>query len=302
MKVGQPARSNYQKTEKQQVTASRDILPPRDESPVPLVSFTPKLIASITSRTNKSSEPSSCFTVKGSLQRFALRRPSFIKLPLKQGSPQEQTDDTSEYSRSQTGRLVPFLIKNEISKSQLTNSIGSDTKLESTGESLKKKKEDCSLTTVGHELGLASSGVFPSKTFCLNPISSVDFGDRKTHVREDKLKNLKKLLNSTTLFSPDLAAAPRGPNESPKPSLKKQLRHLNNTTQTEETARLAGISPEHADKRVTFAKQRLVLVFRKSEMELSDYDESSDGPLHCKRKKTLYLRKPSISSKSLSKS
>ena len=280
-------------------TASRDILPHRSESPVPLVSFTPKLIASIPKRQFKSSEPSSTFTVRDSLPRFAVKRPSFIKLTLKQGGPLDQTDETSEYNRSQVSRQDTFKTKKDSSKIQLTSSICSDTKLESTGESLKKKKEDCSLTSVGHELGKAGSPVFHQKSSYLNPISSGDQELKKAHLREDKLKNLKKLLNSTALFSTDTTDVLRGPNESPKPSLKKQLRHLNNTTQTQETARPAAGSPEQTDKRVTFAKQRLVLVFRRSEMEFSDNDESSEGPLSHKRKKTLYLRKPS--SKSLNK-
>ena len=239
--------------------------------------------------------------MRGSLQRFALKRPSFVKLTLKQGGPLDQTDSTSEYNRYQGSPVVTSFIKTENSKPHLTCSICSDTKLESTGESLKKKKEDCSLTTVGHELGQASSPVLRSRVFDLRPISSGDQALQKGHSREDKLKNLKKLLNSTAIFSMGPTAPPRGPNESPKPSLKKHLRHLNNTTQTQETIRPDRTSPEQVDKRVTFAKQRLVLVFRKSEMELSDYDESSEGHLVGNRKKTVYLRKPSTTSKSLNK-
>jgi hypothetical protein len=289
------------KNQKEQATTSRDILPQRDESPVPLVSFTPKLIASIPKRRLNCSEPSSSISLSGTLPKFALKRPSFIKLTLKQGGPQDQTDETSEYNLSQESRRIPFLTKSEVSTKQLTSSICSDTKLESTGESLQKRKEDCSLTTVGHELGQAGSPVFQPKPYYLNPNSLGEQQLREAHFREDKLKNLKKLLNSTTLFGGGPTAVPRGPNESPKPSLKKQLRHLNNTTQTQETARPGAGSPEQTDKKVTFAKQRLVLVFRKSEMEFSDDDGSSDGPLNRKKKKTLYLRKPSSTSKSLNK-
>jgi hypothetical protein len=176
------------KNQKEQATTSRDILPQRDESPVPLVSFTPKLIASIPKRRLNCSEPSSSISLSGTLPKFALKRPSFIKLTLKQGGPQDQTDETSEYNLSQESRRIPFLTKSEVSTKQLTSSICSDTKLESTGESLQKRKEDCSLTTVGHELGQAGSPVFQPKPYYLNPNSLGEQQLREAHFREDPVR------------------------------------------------------------------------------------------------------------------